>query len=1143
MRNRCPHAGRPGSARFAAWVLVWGLVLAGTARADRRVYYAPAALGDGSGTDRANARAFNANDVIYRVLADNADPVAEMHFAPGNYSLKKYLFSPATGDRERQVVRLVGDGERPEDTVIRNDKPLDLHAEDRMARLNGIGRIEIDNLTFDGNWDEKMRLAGHPALDANCKNQPLHLTARTGHLRRVIVRNCGSVGYLPQSRFDNVAGTEAFPLSLGTTDEGQGPESGDAAPWVVEDCEVHGFHPEYGGYTTMVMAIGSREAGKTPAWAAADRERQLIVVRRCQIRGVPGGAGIIALGSAGCGPGELDGGRVTYADNLLLNASLGFNTDCGRMVNFRVTNSMFLDVWSIGNIGALYPGMMDRYRVSGNAVRLSGRTVYRTYVNYAWRGGRQVTDPGLVLGRRETNEVYGIGCGAAGELRWDGNWFTTRPRSQFAGEGIDPSFRLFRKYTAADTAAAGGFADIAGMEAGGNALSSLAWDFAGMALLPGGSHPRFGADTVPEATRLRTAIEDSADDFRPIGTVERVLPRYVVERRRWQARQGTGGGGSAVRTLEADEPVLAGAIEVVLGQPRWDPRGEWRLSARLAMQPTPRFGAGGTVPLRGSNLWIELSGPVTARLSGVTDARGVAEFRIAPGSLKPGLLRMRAVHDPTARGDREPFREYRSAYATATHPIGTVVSVEASPDVAQAGGQPAHLVFRRTGRTLGELPELEVYFRMASEAMPAVWGEEFEVIAPAGTRANLDRLGRLGVGRVTFAPGDRTAVLDVVPRTGASLRNSLVQVRVLAGPAQTYGTGDASATVLVHHGPEWALELLPSANSTTTRIADLGALSNSGIRVAGHAVGVALDAAGRESPVLWRWRLDGRRWEDASAQVADFGGVRPVAVGQLDGQGVPVIVGNRAGPRGPIPWSNAGHAPGWVAEAGGVRVVTMSEDASWVVGMAGDGPSRRVVAWHGGAPALAVGLPAGANEAEAVGIDADGRVVGNARQAGRSVAFRTAKMAGVPVEWLAPLEAGTDAHAAGCAASGITVGWSGAGANRRAVAWHDGAGSAPIELPGASGLPETMAHAVNQAGEVIAMGGRGGQFATPYLAAAVVGGGWKPLDDPHHVSGIPPGFEWGVPVAINEQGWVAGNGRWQGRDVAWVLRRQRARSP
>jgi hypothetical protein len=85
-----------------------------------------------------------------------------------------------------------------------------------------------------------------------------------------------------------------------------------------------------------------------------------------------------------------------------------------------------------------------------------------------------------------------------------------------------------------------------------------------------------------------------------------------------------------------------------------------------------------------------------------------------------------------------------------------------------------------------------------------------------------------------------------------------------------------------------------------------------------------------------------------------------------------------------------------------------------------------------------------------------------------------------------------------------------------------------------------MAFAVNSAGEVVALGGRGGRPTAPFIANLGVGGS-KPLDDPHFVSGIPDGFEWGAPASINPQGWISGNGLRQGRAVAWVLRRHRGR--
>ncbi len=1137
-----PKARFVRNIRLLLAALSFGCWLGG-ARADRHWYFAPVATGDKSGSSPANARPFEAASVNYDALGNQSDPVAVLHFAPGIYSLRTYLTSMSRADHETLTIRLRGEGERPEDTVIRNDKPLVLYTEDRMLRMNGMGRIELENLTFDGNWDEKMKEAGHPAFNPNYKNQPISLTARTGRVRRVIVRNCGSIGFIPQSHYDNSAGTEAFPLALGTTDIGQEPAPGDPAPWVVEDCEIHGFHPEYNGYTTLLMSGGDRINGATPAWAGEDPARRTVLVRRCQVRGVPGGAGIIALGSAGCGAGEVNGGRVTYTDNIILNASLGFNTDCGRLVNFEAVNSMFLDVWTVGNIGALYPGTMDGYRVSGNAVRLSGRAPHPTYSNFKWNGGRAVTDPTLMLGRSETNEVSGLGSGAAGRLRWEGNWFTTRPRDQFAPEGVAPTFRLLRKYTAADTSFSGAFSDITSLSAAGNGLSSVAWDFTRVGTLPGGNHPNFGPATVPELTQLRTVAADGPENFRPIGTVERVLPVQVARSQtfEWRAAPASAGGPPQVHRVESVQPVLAGALEVSIGQPRLEANGELRLSARLALQPLPGAGWPGTVPQRGSNLWLEVSGPVTARFAGITDSRGVAEFRVAASEVKPGRLEMRAYHDPTARTTAEgSFREYRVAFATATHAIGTMVLVEASPNFAQAGGQRARFRLTRTGRTLAELPEAEVYFRLGTDIRPARYGEEFEMAVTGAAKSNLEGLAHGGVGRLTFAAGDRSAAIEVIPLPLASERSSLVQVRLLAGAAQKYGVDAAPATILLHHGPEWVYEALPTGGANTVRITAMGPSVIAGKDTAVFAVGTRRDASGQETGVLWRRRLGTQGWEDVSALVPDFAGVQPVAVGRpMLGQ-VPVIAGNRTTASGVLPWSNGNHALDLPAGVKSARVVAMSDDAGWLVGVIGGAGSRRAVVWREGEPALVVALPDGAGDAEPVGIDAEGRVAGNAKSGGRSRGFRTQPHGAGPVEWLAGPDAAAEVRVSDLSMKGVAVGWSGAGTTRRAVAWLPaaaGAVAAPLELGRPDNLPEAAAFAINPGGEAVGVAGRGGQLTDLYKVVAVANGPWKPLADQHFVSGLPPGFEAGVPVGINDQGWVAGNGRSQGKELAWVLRR------
>ena len=86
-------------------------------------------------------------------------------------------------------------------------------------------RVVVQNLTMDGNWDAQDYIGAHHPR--GYKNQPMSVSARTGRIREVIVRNYGSHGLAPWSAYDSASGVECFPLNVGTTDVGQELEDGD----------------------------------------------------------------------------------------------------------------------------------------------------------------------------------------------------------------------------------------------------------------------------------------------------------------------------------------------------------------------------------------------------------------------------------------------------------------------------------------------------------------------------------------------------------------------------------------------------------------------------------------------------------------------------------------------------------------------------------------------------------------------------------------------------------------------------------------------------------------------------------------------------------------------------------------------------
>ena len=178
-------------------LLIAALALATPVEAARRHYLAPTALGDGSGRNAANARAFDGNDLNQRLFNDASDPEVELRLAPGIYPVRTAINVGGGAVGPRLRIRIIGQGTHPEDTVLLNERPFVNNTQDRIARFQDIDRIEIENLTFDGNWDRRLARAGHPATAGYYKNQPLYAAARTGRIWKVIVRNHGSVGIVP----------------------------------------------------------------------------------------------------------------------------------------------------------------------------------------------------------------------------------------------------------------------------------------------------------------------------------------------------------------------------------------------------------------------------------------------------------------------------------------------------------------------------------------------------------------------------------------------------------------------------------------------------------------------------------------------------------------------------------------------------------------------------------------------------------------------------------------------------------------------------------------------------------------------------------------------------------------------------------
>src|SRR5262249_10307560 len=160
------------------------------------------------------------------------------------------------------------------------------------------------------------------------------------------------------------------------------------------------------------------------------------VVRRCQLRGSPRA---IATGTAG-GRFLTSGtftnhysyvyaGRIRFEDNVFLNAGSGFNTDTGSISQLAYENNAFLDIVSLGNMGApTYTNSPHNgYTFKDNLIRLIGRDFYKNYRDMCIGDPSTAeSDPTLALGRMDTNISNGLViAGGGGNLTLSGNDFTT----------------------------------------------------------------------------------------------------------------------------------------------------------------------------------------------------------------------------------------------------------------------------------------------------------------------------------------------------------------------------------------------------------------------------------------------------------------------------------------------------------------------------------------------------------------------------------------------------------------------------------------------------------------------------------------------------------------------------------------------
>ncbi|MBL9175624.1 MAG: hypothetical protein JNL10_18930 [Verrucomicrobiales bacterium] len=777
--------------------------------------------GKGDGTSRERPRSYTADFVQWRILhgVNGQSHDVVMHFLPGEYLVES--FNTITTEPSDWRIRIVGHGRNPEDVVLKlkTNYPWGgsmngsgwVNVIDLGRNAEYLERFEMENLTVDGNWDGQSEM-NHPAYLRGYKNCPVSVSSRTGRIRRVIVRNFGAHGVLPQKSTDLSAGVEVFPIGINTREEGQAPEDGDPRPWVIEDCEVAGFRQYYNGYTTCLICVARLNVPNTPPWAWEDTARRLVWFRRNQVRGVPGGPGVIAFGAAGLGTNYT--GKITWSDNVVLNATV-FNTDTGAIRHVDVTNCLGLDIFSVGYVGthSTRSPFMEDYSVNGNGFRFGGTLSvpnFRDYVvtNKPGGGLALAPDPSPVLGSLLPATSAGLKFqGIAKDIQYSGNWFTSRSREEFGSLhplfARDTAFRIAYRMPAKDPETSNApvyfRADPLNVDLTGNRISSVPFDFEDMKLLEGGKYATLSGNASPLLEK-REALETKGT-FQPGGRIQRVDMVFTnVDRRiTWKGvPPRTTNAPPVVDGVDGTDRVLIGAVEIVAGRPTArDAQGNFRLPVRVAFQPTPRAGVSGTVPLAGRRVFMEfLPGSLNPRtLSAETGPDGLATFPLRESPDDNGVDDLRIWTD-AGNGRAGDWDEFQDAWATTTLEHGCTVAVVVETSVADADrDHPARLRLRRSGP---EDRALSVRLELVPGPHAATVGKEFRITTPSRGYPGGRPDGDAEVGATVEIPkGQRDVLLKVNPILENVRSGNLVRLRVVPGAG--YGPGQpAEGEVVIY---------------------------------------------------------------------------------------------------------------------------------------------------------------------------------------------------------------------------------------------------------------------------------------------------------------------------------------------------------
>lgn len=821
----------------------------------------------GSGTSIGTPARFDA-DAFKQVLESNPSEtsfVFSLLPSESDYAVEKAIELPARAGLGQLQVTIRGLGNRSEEVRLINTAPLTSNGGyphlDPILKLDleqggasvpeTAAQIIVEKLLLDGNWGWKMAGIGHPSRGQGYKNAPLKLKARTGRVREVIVRNFGAIGYVPWSHFGGAAGVETFPFVVSGYDVGQTPPMGWRRPWEVVNCEIHGFNGVYGGYTTELLAspiIGNY----TPAWATNDPGRRFTLVHNVQFRSESDGAGIIAMGNASEPNGLGESGRTTFSDNIVLNASLGYNADTGRIRNVDIRESLGLNVWWWMNAnfqpnylthnGVFYPFWGTGYNVVQNSVRFGARTRYGSYRQFCWDASASpYTDVSLVLGRAETNHLFTLAqLTSMGSIRVEDNWYTTLPIDRMDDSGVggaDVRYRVIYKTPSRSGSSCDAYAVSyspgTNFFIGGNTVSLAAFDFWPDYTDAKVTYPTFDSTTAPSVQMESPGIAWVQGSFPfPYGRTARVLPQISPVSRTYSWRID---GVSDPTSASFPDDQLTGAWEVVLGDPLIG-TSSVTVRSRMALQETPKATWAGFQTGVGKRVWLKHDGLASGLQSTTLSSDGEATFTVTVPANGHGELNVTAFYDTAFPGPSPAatFSQYSSAYATATIPLGTVVRLSCPTNVAadrrEVGVQRARFRLTRSGSTAAALP---VAIGFSGLAPAATYGTDF-TIQPLGDAGWAPASGGLP-HRCTIPVNQSSADFEVVPVFDELLEREVVWLTVLPGAEYAPSVSAGTGSIFIYDGPEWSLIEITHATDPFSGVASAVGVSNDATAPGGNA--------------------------------------------------------------------------------------------------------------------------------------------------------------------------------------------------------------------------------------------------------------------------------------------------------------------